>query len=123
MLTPFKLGLGGRIGSGRQYMSWIAIDDEVGAILHALDEASVTGAVNATAPNPATNAEFTKTLGHVLHRPTKLPVPLATLHAMFGKELVRHLLVEGQRVLPESLLATGYEFRYPDLDTALHALL
>ena len=123
MLTPFKLGLGGRIGSGRQYMSWIAIDDEVGAILHALDEASVSGAVNATAPNPSTNTAFTKTLGHVLHRPTKLPTPLAPLKVVFGKEMVQHLLVEGQRVLPERLVTTGFEFRYPDLDSALHALL
>lgn len=123
MLTPFKFGLGGRIGSGRQYMSWIAIDDEVGAILHALDHASVTGPMNATAPNPATNTEFTKTLGHVLHRPTKLPTPLAPLKLVYGKELVQHLLVDGQRVLPAQLTASGFEFRYPDLDAALHALV
>lgn len=122
MLTPFKLGLGGRIGSGRQYMSWIALGDEVGAILHTIDTAELRGPVNATAPNPVTNAEFTKTLGRVLKRPTLLPTPLAPLKAVYGKELVQHLLLDGQRVLPSRLEATGYRFEHPTLESALRAL-
>jgi uncharacterized protein (TIGR01777 family) len=123
MLTPFRLGLGGRIGSGRQYMSWISIDDEVGAILHALDHPEVRGAVNLTAPTPVTNAEFTSTLGHAVHRPTILPTPLAPLKLLYGGELVQHLLVDGQRVLPAALRATGYSFRHPTLEVALDAVL
>ncbi len=119
MITPFKLGLGGRIGSGNQYMSWISIDDEVGAILHAIDTSSVRGPLNATAPNPVTNREFTKTLGHALHRPTLLPTPLAPLKLLYGRELVQNLLVDGQRVMPAQLLATGYEFQHPELAAAL----
>lgn len=122
MLTPFKLGLGGRIGSGNQYMSWISIDDEVGAILHILDTPAIRGVLNATAPNPVTNREFTKTLGRALHRPTLLPTPLAPLKVLYGSELVQNLLVDGQRVMPDRLLATGYEFRHPDLADALAAL-
>jgi uncharacterized protein len=121
MLLPFRLGLGGRIASGRQYMSWISIDDEVGAILHALTEDSVAGPVNLTGPHPVTNAEFTKTLGHVLHRPTAIPTPLLPLRARYGSELVRHLLVEGQRVLPKQLEQTGYGFAHPTLEEGLRA--
>ena len=123
MLTPFRLGLGGRIGSGRQYMSWIALADEVGAIRHALTHDDLRGAVNATAPNPVTNAEFTKALGGALHRPTVLPTPLAPLKAVYGSELVQHLLVEGQRVQPSRLLESGYEFTAPELDAALVSIL
>lgn len=123
MLLPFRLGLGGRIGSGRQYLSWIALDDEVGAILHVLQDERISGPVNLTAPDPATNAEFTAALGRALHRPTVLPTPVAALKAVYGGELVQHLLVEGQRVLPRVLEATGYTFRYPELDAALHAVL
>ena len=123
MLTPFKLGLGGRIASGRQYMSWIALDDEIGAILHALDHADVEGVINATAPSPATNSEFTAALGQALHRPTLLPTPLLPVKALYGKELVQHLLVDGARVMPTHLEATGYEFRYPTLDVALRAMI
>lgn len=123
MLTPFKLGLGGRIGTGRQYMSWIALDDEVGAILHAIDTAELRGPVNATAPNPVTNAEFTKTLGKVLHRPTFLPTPLAPLKLKFGSELVQSLLVDGQRVLPARLESSGYAFRHTTLESALRDLV
>jgi uncharacterized protein len=123
MLLPFKLGIGGRIGSGAQYMSWIALDDEVGAIRHLLTADRVSGPVNLTAPNPATNSEFTTALGRALHRPTILPTPLAPLKVVFGGELVQHLLVEGQRVVPRVLEANGYQFRHPDLDGALHAVL
>jgi conserved hypothetical protein TIGR01777 len=122
MLTPFKLGLGGRIGNGRQYMSWVALDDEVGAILHAVETADLRGPVNLTAPSPVTNAEFTKTLGHALHRPTLLPVPVPSLNVLFGKEMVQHLLLDGQRVLPVRLQESGYRFRHENLADALGAM-
>jgi uncharacterized protein (TIGR01777 family) len=123
MLLPFKLGLGGRIGSGQQYMSWIALDDEVGAIRHLLTAGSVAGPVNLTAPNPSTNAEFTHALGAALHRPTKLPTPLLPLKVVYGSELVQHLLVDGQRVVPHALTASGYEFAHPNIDDALRAVI
>ena len=123
MLTPFKLGLGGRIGSGRQYMSWISLADEVGAILHALDTPGLAGPVNMTAPTPVTNAAFTATLGHALHRPTKLPTPLLPLKIVYGAELVQHLLLNGACVLPERLQSSGYVFAHPTLDAALTAIL
>ena len=122
MITPFKLGLGGRIASGRQWMSWISIDDEVGSIVHALSAEGLSGPVNATAPEPVTNADFTKTLGSVLHRPTLLPTPLAPLRAVYGRELVQALLVDGARVLPTALEASGYRFAHRDLATALRAV-
>jgi uncharacterized protein len=123
LLLPFRLGLGGRIASGRQYMSWVSIDDEVGAILHALTNDAVAGPVNLTGPAPVTNAEFTQTLGRVVHRPTVLPTPLLPLKARYGSELVQHLLVEGQRVLPKRLEATGYRFAHPTLEEALRAVV
>ncbi len=123
MLTPFKIGLGGRIGSGSQYMSWISLADEVGAIIHAIDTAELAGAVNATAPMPVTNIEFTKALGAAVHRPTALPTPLTPLKLLLGKELVQNLLVDGQRVLPAALQASGYEFAHPTIETALSATL
>ncbi len=123
LLLPFKLGLGGRIGSGRQWMSWIALEDEVGAILHAIDHEDVIGAMNATAPNPVTNRDFTETLGHVLNRPTKVPTPLTALKLRYGDELVRELLCYSQRVEPHVLHETGYTFRHPRLADALHAAL
>jgi uncharacterized protein (TIGR01777 family) len=118
-LTPFRLGLGGRIGTGRQHLSWISLDDEVGAIVHLLEAESVAGPVNLTAPNPVTNAEFTRALGSVLHRPTVLPVPTVALHALFGREMTAEMLLGGQRVLPTVLIASGFQFRYPDLVAAL----
>ena len=123
MALPFKLGLGGRTGSGKQYMSWIGLADEVGAIVHAITTAEVSGPLNATAPTPVTNAEFTAALGHVLKRPTLLPTPVPTLKLVYGSELVEHLLVEGQRVVPDRLQATGYEFAQPDLELALQSNL
>jgi NAD dependent epimerase/dehydratase family enzyme len=123
MLLPFKLGLGGRIGSGEQYLSWIALDDHVGALRHLLDDDGARGPVNVTAPNPATNAEFTKALGGALHRPTALPTPLLPLKAVYGGELVDSLLVHGQRALPRVLEQRGYEFAHPQLDDALRAVL
>ena len=123
LLLPFRLGLGGRIASGRQYMSWISIGDEVRAILHALTQDGVAGPVNLTGPAPVTNDEFTQTLGRVLRRPTRIPTPLLPLRARYGSELVQHLLVEGQRVLPKRLEATGYAFEHLTLEDALRAIV
>jgi hypothetical protein len=123
LLLPFRLGLGGRTGSGEQYLSWIALDDEVGAILHALTHVDLAGPVNATAPTPVTNAQFTATLGRVLKRPTILPTPVPALKVVYGAELVQHLLLEGQRVVPERLEESGYTFERPDLAFALRAIL
>jgi len=123
MLLPFRLGLGGRLASGHQYMSWVSISDEVGAILHALTNESLSGPVNVTGPTPVTNAEFTKTLGRVVHRPTAIPTPLLPLKARYGSELVQHLLVEGQRVLPKRLDEHGFRFAHPTLEEALRAAL
>jgi uncharacterized protein len=121
-LPLFRMGVGGKLASGRQWMSWIAIDDEVGAILHLIDTATVSGPVNLTAPNPVTNATFTKALGHALHRPAVLPVPSLALKIVLGAELADNLL-GSQRVQPAKLLAGGYDFRYPDIDGALAAVL
>jgi uncharacterized protein (TIGR01777 family) len=123
MLLPFKLGLGGRIGSGRQYMSWVSIDDEIGAILHAVDTDALHGPLNVTGPAPVTNAEFTKALGAAVHRPTVLPTPLAPHKVVYGPELVQRVLVEGQRVLPAGLEASGYRFRHRTIAEAFAAAL
>jgi uncharacterized protein (TIGR01777 family) len=123
LLLPFKLGLGGRVGSGDQYMSWITLDDHVGAMRHLLTADSVRGAANLTAPNPVTNADFTRALGAALHRPTVLPTPLLAIKAVYGAELVDRLLVIGQRVAPRALEQTGYEFAQAQLDDALRAML
>jgi uncharacterized protein (TIGR01777 family) len=122
MLTPFKLGAGGKIGSGTQYMSWIALDDVVGAILHALAHEELAGAVNVVAPGPVTNAEFTKTLGSVLGRPTIFTVPAFAARLAFG-EMADAALLASQRAEPARLKATNYEFKFPELEGALrHAL-
>ena len=123
VVPPFRLGLGGRLGSGRQYLSWVSLDDEVAAILRALDQPSLSGPTNLTAPNPATNAEFTATLGRVLHRPTPLPTPLPALRAAYGRELVDTLLLGGQRVMPAALTADGFDFAHPTLEETLRAIL
>jgi len=122
MLPPFRMGVGGKIGDGKQYMSWIALDDAIGAIHHAVTNDRLTGAVNAVAPNPVTNLEFTRTLGRVLSRPTLFPVPAAAARIAFG-EMADALLLASARVVPTRLLETGYEFRYPELDGALRHLL
>ena len=121
-LPLFKAFLGGRFGNGRQWQSWIALDDEIGAILHLLDH-DVAGAVNLTAPNPVTNAEFTSTLGTVLHRPTILPIPSFGPKLLLGGELAENLLFSGQRVLPDALRASSFSFRHPELAEALEHLL
>ncbi len=122
LLLPFRLGMGGRIGDGRQFTSWIALDDAVGVIHHALCEESVRGPVNAVAPGPVTNAEFTRTLARVLRRPTLLPVPAFAARLAFG-EMADALLLAGARVMPARLQASGYRFRFPDLESALRHLL
>jgi uncharacterized protein (TIGR01777 family) len=118
MLPVFRLGAGGRIGNGRQYVSWIAIDDLVEAILFVLETDSLRGACNAVAPNPVTNAEFTRTLGRILNRSAALPVPALAIRTLFGR-MGQELLLAGARVRPERLLASGFQFRFPDLDRAL----
>lgn len=123
VLVPFRLGAGGRQGSGRQWMSWISLGDEVAAIIHVLGASGLEGPVNLTAPNPVTNAEFAGTLGRVLRRPAVLPTPTLPLKARYGKELVEQLLLGGQRVVPERLLADGYEFHYATLEATLRDLL
>jgi len=122
MLLPFRLGVGGRLGSGRQFMSWIAIDDLVGVVQHALHTASLSGPVNAVTAAPVTNREFTKTLGRVLHRPTLLSVPAFALRAVFG-EMADAAVLASMRVRPERLLASGYRFLFPDLEGALRHVL
>src|SRR5262249_31107817 len=117
-----RLGIGGRLGSGRQYMSWGAIDDEVGAIVHLLGAEGVVGPVNVTAPDPVTNAEVTRVLGRVLRRPTLLPTPMPALRAVFGAELVESLLAS-QRVSSGKLAASGFSFASPHLEPALRAVL
>ncbi len=123
LLLPFRLGIGGRIGSGRQWLSWVAVDDEVGAIHHVLTNGSVEGPVNVTSPNPVTNAEYTRVLGRVVRRPTLLPTPTPALQLMLGRELVSEMLLGGQRVLPTVLQASGYTFAHPSLEEALADML
>jgi len=122
LLTPFRLGVGGTLGSGKQFMSWIALDDVIGAILHALTTEALRGPVNAVAPQAATNREFTKTLGRVLGRPTLFPMPACAARLAFG-EMADELLLASQRVEPAKLLASGYQFRFPDLESALRHIL
>lgn len=122
MLTPFKLGVGGVVGSGKQWMSWVSLDDVVGIINFALENESLRGAVNVASPNPATNEEFTKTLGTVLYRPTFLPLPEFAVNLVFG-EMGDALLLDSTRVVPKRLIDAGYKFHYPELKSALeHAL-
>ena len=121
-LPVFKMGLGGTFGSGRQWQSWISIEDEVGAIVHLLTS-SVSGPVNLTAPNPVTGKDFARTLGKVLKRPAFAKIPSFGPKALLGSELVQNLLLNGQRVTPGVLQKDGYTFTHPELETALRALL
>ena len=123
LLLPFKLGAGGRVGSGKQWMSWITLEDEVGAIMHAIESESFRGPVNLVAPTPVVNAEFTSTLGKVVHRPTVLPTPLLPLKLVYGSELVELLLLVSQRVSPTRLEESGYTFLHPTLEAGLRAVL
>ncbi|HEX7998469.1 MAG TPA: TIGR01777 family oxidoreductase [Pyrinomonadaceae bacterium] len=122
MLTPFKLGVGGKIGSGRQYMSWIGIDDAVGAILFALETETLRGPVNVVSPQPVTNLEFTKTLGRVLSRPTIFSVPEFAARLAFG-EVADALLLSSTRVVPLRLKEAGYQFKYPELELVMHHIV
>jgi len=120
-LPVFRLGLGGKLGSGRQYLSWISLEDEVAAIRHVIATAALGGPVNLTAPHPVTNAEFTRALGRVLHRPAVAPVPTVALNLAFGKEMVSEMLLGGQRAIPAQLTATGFTHGHPELEEALAA--
>lgn len=121
MTLPYKLGVGGTIGAGRQWVSWVHAQDAAGLMEYCLREEEIRGAVNVTAPEPATMEEFGKTIGLVLHRPHWLPVPRLAMKLFLGE--MSQMLLSGQRVLPEKALAAGYEFQYPDLRQALADLL
>jgi hypothetical protein len=121
MLPPFKLGVGGPVAGGRQYVPWIHLDDVVGAMLRCLDDDAASGPVNVTAPNPVTNAELSKTLGRVLHRPAVLPVPALALKALYGE--MATIVLTGQRAVPARLGELGYAFGHPDLEAALRDVL
>jgi uncharacterized protein (TIGR01777 family) len=118
MLTPFKLGVGGTIGSGKQWISWIALEDLIRVIHFLLENENLEGAFNATSPNPVTNEEFTDTLGKVLHRPTILPLPAFAVKLLFG-EKGETLLLQGTRVLPKRLQEAGFEFKFENLEDAM----
>jgi hypothetical protein len=118
MLPPFKLGAGGPVAGGRQYVPWIHIDDIVGIYVAALDGADWRGPVNATAPEPVTNADFSKALGRALHRPAIAPIPGLAIRALYGEMAV--IVTTGQRAVPRAAQAHGYAFAHPDLDEALH---
>jgi uncharacterized protein (TIGR01777 family) len=121
MLPPFKAGLGGPIGSGRQYMPWIHRDDLIGIYLAAIDHPSFNGAINAAAPEPATNKEFAKALGHAIRRPAMAPVPAVAIKLMYGE--MAQIVLKGVRMVPGRAAELGYEFEHPDLDEALRSTL
>jgi uncharacterized protein (TIGR01777 family) len=123
LLLPFKLGVGGRFGSGRQWLSWITLDDEVAAIRHVLDHDDLRGPVNLTAPNPVPLQEYVAVLARALHRPAVLPVPTVALDVILGRQMTQEMLLGGQRVLPRRLQESGFTFRHPDLEGALRAAL
>ncbi len=122
MLLPFRLGLGGRIGSGRQWMSWIQLEDLVRVVCRAIDDESLSGPVNAVAPNPVTNADFTRALGRALRRPTILPLPAFAARLMMGK-MADELLLASTRVVPTKLTEGGFEFQHAEIDAGLAASL
>ena len=122
-LPLFRLGIGGRLGPGTQWTSWISLADEVRALLFLLDDAHVSGPVNLTSPEPVRNEELTRALGRALHRPAVLPVPGAALKVVLGSELVNEALLASQRVLPGALQSRGFEFDHPSIDAALSSML
>ena len=122
MLFPFRIGVGGRLGSGKQWLAWVALDDLASAIMTVLDNPSLRGPMNVVSPNPVRNLEFTKTLGKVLHRPTIFPVPAFILKTILG-EMGEALLLSSQRAIPERLTRAGFKFESPDLETALTRIL
>lgn len=121
MLTPFRLGLGGPVGDGSQWMSWVHIDDVVGLMLYAMNTSGIEGPMNVTAPEPVRNREFSKALGAALHRPALIPTPVMGLRLLYGQ--FADILATGQRVMPRKALAEGYSFLYPNLEGALRAVL
>jgi uncharacterized protein (TIGR01777 family) len=120
LLTPFKMGMGGKVGSGRQFISWVSLEDSVNAIPLAINDESIRGPLNVVSPNPVTNEEFTKTLGHVLNRPTALAMPAFAARLAFG-EMADEMLLVSQRVMPKRLNAAGFQFSYPRLEEAFRA--
>ena len=122
MLTPFKMGMGGKVGSGKLFISWISLEDAINAIVLAINDESIRGPLNVVSPNPVTNEEFTKTLGHVLNRPTALAMPAFAARLAFG-EMADEMLLVSQRVMPKRLNAAGFEFKYPGLESALRHYL
>jgi uncharacterized protein len=122
-LPLFRLGLGGRLGSGRQWTSWVSLDDEVGAVLHALDSSAVSGPLNVVSPAPVTNRQLTASLGRALHRPAVMVVPAPVLRLALGRGLTDEALLASQRVSPTRLESAGFGFRHADIDSALAALL
>ena len=118
LLIPFKMGMGGKVGSGKQYISWIALDDAVSAIKLAIDRQTIHGPLNVVSPNPVTNEEFTKTLGHVLNRPTALAMPAFAARLAFG-EMADEMLLASQKVIPKKLTSAGFQFQYPQLEAAM----
>jgi uncharacterized protein len=121
MVTPFRLGVGGPVGGGRQYLAWIHLADEVAAIRFLMDHEEAAGAYNLTSPNPATNADLGRALGRVLHRPAVLPIPAVMLRLLYGE--MATVVLDGQRAVPQRLAELGFTFRYPDLELALRAVL
>ena len=121
MLPPFRFGVGGKLGNGRQWMPWVHVDDVVGLLLHAAQNAAIKGPMNVVGPAAVTNEEFTRTLAAILHRPAVFPVPKLALRVVVGE--IAGVLVASQRVLPRVAESTGYQYRYPTLDAALRAVL
>jgi uncharacterized protein (TIGR01777 family) len=121
MLPPFRAGIGGPVAGGRQYLPWIHLDDLVGIYLAALDDPAWSGPVNASAPEPVTNKEFSKALGRALHRPAFAPVPAFALRILYGE--MAEIVTTGQRAIPKLATELGYAFRHPDLDEALAVAL
>lgn len=122
-LPLFKLGLGGPMGSGRQWVSWVTLDDEVGAIVHALCADELAGPVNVTAPEPVTSASLARAIGKALHRPAVVPVPRFALGLVVGRQMAKEMVTASQRAVPTRLLASGYRFRHPEADAAMAELL
>jgi uncharacterized protein (TIGR01777 family) len=121
MLPFFKLGIGGPVAGGHQYVPWIHLDDVVGGLMHCLDHATASGPVNLTAPNPVTNAELSRALGRALGRPAVLPVPGAAVKLLYGE--MAEMVTTGQRAIPAKLVELGYTFRHPEIEAALRDVL
>ena len=122
MIPPFKMGLGGKVGSGNQWMSWIHIDDLVGIICFCMQHDNLKGGVNGTSPFPVVNSVFTKALGKILHRPTFIPMPQILVKVLLG-QMGEELLLAGKKILPTKVLESGYKFQYPHLEDALSNII